>query len=114
MREHNHEYLIRCVDFQVDKRACYIFMELANEDLHTYIQRRRIEPRSFIHEKTVLYIIFQVLHGLKYLHERNIIYRDLKPLNTLMIGLDCKLSDFGGAKRLSNPQSMAISMQGTE
>ncbi len=37
MREHNHEYLIRCVDFQVEKGVCYIFMELANEDLHTYI-----------------------------------------------------------------------------
>jgi len=34
MRNHQHEYLIKCIDYYEDANACYIYMELAIEDLH--------------------------------------------------------------------------------
>ena len=37
MRRQQHEYLIKCEDYQEDSNGCYIYMELAHEDLETFI-----------------------------------------------------------------------------
>jgi NIMA (never in mitosis gene a)-related kinase len=112
MRRQQHEYLIKCEDYQEDSNGCYIYMELAHEDLETFIWRYK-KSGKYIPEKVVLHIIFQILHGLSYLHKNNIIHRDIKPLNILMIGLNCKLSDFGGSRQLSNEFSKAETKIGT-
>lgn len=39
MRSHKHEYLIKCVDYKEDESTCQIYMELALEDLNTFIER---------------------------------------------------------------------------
>lgn len=47
--------------------------------------------------------IYQILLGLKYLHEQGIIHKDIKAANILMTssGL-CKLTDFGLSQRLQD------------
>eukprot|EP00759_Apiculatamorpha_spiralis_P037849 PhF_6_TR37498/c0_g1_i3/m.55360 len=44
-----------------------------------------------------------ILHGLQYLHEQNIVHRDIKPHNVLlMIDGQCKLTDFGAAAEINS------------
>jgi serine/threonine protein kinase len=52
-------------------------------------------------------IIYQILKGLKYLHENNVIHRDLKPGNILMdiTQKHFKIADFGVATEVIGKNS---------
>jgi serine/threonine protein kinase len=54
----------------------YIVMELLDSDLHRIIQSG--QPLTDSHFK---YIFFQLICGVKYLHDNRIIHRDLKPVS---------------------------------
>jgi serum/glucocorticoid-regulated kinase 2 len=74
---------------------CYLIMDLMNGgDLFYHIlQNGRLK------ERRVIKIAAQILLALKCLHENNIIYRDLKPMNVLLDKKDnVKLTDFGLSK----------------
>ncbi len=62
-----------------------------DRDLHQVIQSK--QPLTEIHFQHFMY---QLLCGLKYLHDNRIIHRDLKPGN-LLVSRDCRLriTDFG-------------------
>jgi len=57
-------------------------MDLAEQTLSTFIKQQG----NLICEHTVLNIFLSILYGLKYLHENNIIHRDIKPEKILMKG----------------------------
>ena len=63
-----------------DSRYYYIAMELCETDLETFIRRRQ-SPLDTEHIRT---LFFQIVDGLKYLHDFRIIHRDLKPKNILL------------------------------
>ena len=62
---------------------------------------QHLKERGKFSEKVTKFYGAQILYGLGHLHEKNIIYRDMKPENIL---LDAKgnvcLIDFGMAKML--------------
>jgi hypothetical protein len=74
----------------------YLQMELCDMSLRDYIDKRNYKSNkiSISEEKNKFY---QILCGLKYIHSKNIIHRDLNP-NNILIQLNTntvKISDFG-------------------
>lgn len=65
-------------------------------------------------ETALASIAYQMTSGLKYLHDRRLIHRDVKPSNALISSNGrIKLADFGLARTLDSGQSLATSFVGT-
>eukprot|EP00479_Gromia_sphaerica_P011782 TRINITY_DN5963_c0_g1_i1.p1 TRINITY_DN5963_c0_g1~~TRINITY_DN5963_c0_g1_i1.p1 ORF type:complete len:99 (-),score=24.25 TRINITY_DN5963_c0_g1_i1:77-373(-) len=72
----------------------FVVMEFVETDL-----ARLLSSPQYLDDSQVMYIIWQVIAGMKYIHECGIIHRDLKPAN-LLLNEDCslKICDFGLAR----------------
>jgi len=93
----NHKHIVSLIDICDTKDTLFIVMELMEGgELYEEIVRRK----SFT-EKDASYIMYQLFLALEYLHENQIVHRDLKLENLLLIkpgGLELKLADFGLSK----------------
>ena len=64
-----------------------------------------------IPETHAVYITYQLLRGLKYLHSAHIIHRDLKPANIAIDGkCNIKILDLGMARRVEAPDACMMTM----
>jgi serine/threonine protein kinase len=70
----NHPNIIKVWDVIDTKKAIYLFLELVGGgELFHYIVRR-----GKLSEAEARYYFVQMLHAIKYMHERHIAHRDLK------------------------------------
>jgi tRNA A-37 threonylcarbamoyl transferase component Bud32 len=83
----------------VETPVYYYVMELvegalgAPVTLYAYARQRELRMEE------VVYLVSQILSGLRHVHERGIVHRDLKPWNVLVDGEGrCRIVDFGLAK----------------
>ncbi len=103
----SHPHLLRIVGSSVNGRGRLkyaLVMELMQEDLSDFLKRTTV-PLSIL---TALDLMLQVARGLKYLHSRRIVHRDLKSANILVASLtaapelepclNAKVADFGLSK----------------
>jgi serine/threonine protein kinase len=88
-----------------DKDELYMMMELADTDLH-----RLIQSSCPLTEGHIRVIMFQILSGVKAMHDNGVLHRDLKPGN-LLLNKDCelKITDFGLARMI--PRDLQASGQ---
>mmetsp|Transcript_41070 Transcript_41070/g.136086 ORF Transcript_41070/g.136086 Transcript_41070/m.136086 type:complete len:577 (+) Transcript_41070:83-1813(+) len=106
-------HIITFFEAFVESDVLYIVTEFATSgDLFGYLKEAR--KRGPLREEVVWSLFIQMLLGLKSLHDRNILHRDLKGANIFMCSRDfIKLGDFGVSKVLKSEQALARTQVGT-
>uniref|UniRef100_A0A667XAU1 non-specific serine/threonine protein kinase n=1 Tax=Myripristis murdjan TaxID=586833 RepID=A0A667XAU1_9TELE len=96
-----------------EKNSLYIVMEYCDGgDLMKRINMQRGVPFT---EEQVLDWFVQICLGLKHIHDRKILHRDIKTQNIFLTsgGMKAKLGDFGIARMLNNTMELARTCVGT-
>ncbi|GAV92600.1 Pkinase domain-containing protein, partial [Cephalotus follicularis] len=103
LSQFEHENIVQYYGTERDESKLYIFLEFVTKGslLNLYQKYNLIDSQVSAYTR-------QILHGLKYLHDRNVIHRDIKCANILVDASgSVKLADFGLAKatKLNDVQS---------
>ena len=113
--------LIKISDIVEIASKNYLLFEYCNGgDLESFMMNYKMKSGTNFNEKTVQYILKQVLNGLSCLHRNKIIHHDIKPANILLkfknkndmfniLDSEIKISDFGLAKFKDQNANNAIS-----
>ncbi|KAH7439182.1 hypothetical protein KP509_04G048600 [Ceratopteris richardii] len=92
-----HENIVRYYGTQKEPDKLYIFLELVTKGSLSSLYQKYNLFESQIRSYTR-----QILSGLKYLHDRKVMHRDIKCANILVdVNGKIKLADFGLAKQIS-------------
>ena len=123
----NHPNIVKLEEVKTDKNYYYIVMEYINGgELSDYLKKYKLKYQRAFPEEIVQYLMRQIIKALIYIHDRNIIHRDLK-LENIMVSFDSerdkeelnmmkakiKIIDFGFAILLRNEYSLTNSAVGT-
>ncbi len=85
--------------FDYDDHSCSYTMKLADSTLEEYINKNKIS------EDEKIDIIRCVMETMSLVHDKDVIHRDLSPLNIMIIDNSIKISDFGLGKDLNGEHS---------
>eukprot|EP00930_Biecheleria_cincta_P017085 TRINITY_DN13683_c0_g1_i1.p1 TRINITY_DN13683_c0_g1~~TRINITY_DN13683_c0_g1_i1.p1 ORF type:complete len:648 (+),score=92.61 TRINITY_DN13683_c0_g1_i1:56-1999(+) len=120
-----HENLVRFVDAVEDGHWFIFILEFVRGgDLFNALTRRPVGPkkRPCFAEEEVVFILRQLVEGLQFLHDHQVIHRDLKLENILVtqeviegsrVFCDVKISDFGLSKVVGEELSEACTAVGS-
>ncbi|KAJ8497758.1 hypothetical protein OPV22_008310 [Ensete ventricosum] len=97
LSQFEHENIVQYYGTDKEDSKLYIFLELVTQgSLASLYQKYRLQ------DSQVSAYTRQILNGLDYLHERNIVHRDIKCANILVhANGSVKLADFGLAKEMT-------------
>ncbi|XP_009765193.1 mitogen-activated protein kinase kinase kinase 1-like [Nicotiana sylvestris] len=94
LSQFEHENIVRYYGTDKDDSKLYIFLELVTQG-----SLLSLYQKYHLRDSQVSVYTRQILHGLKYLHDRNVVHRDIKCANILVdANGSVKLADFGLAK----------------
>ena len=101
---HPNIILLKSVYYSKDKRFLNIITEYADDgNLQQKFDEKK-EKKEYFEERTLLNWFMQICLALKYIHNKSILHRNIKPSNIFLMkkGSDniAKLGDFGIAKNL--------------
>ena len=113
MKQLDHKNIIKLYGAFIEGKHLCLVLEYGEEDLKSFMNRKNIGTFSEDHCKEV--VLRDLLSAVKYLHDKQICHRDIKPDNILILSrhLRCaKLVDFGTAIDLTKEK--AVTKTGTE
>ena len=126
MKELNHPNIVRFYDLLTSKSHYYVIMEYCNGgSLSKCLRKYKNLYRKPFTQEIVQYLMRQIIDGLKYIHSKKIIHRDIKLDNILvtfksdidknnlnMLSAKVKIIDFGLATRLG-PEDLTFTALGS-
>uniref|UniRef100_A0A8C2G1T8 Serine/threonine-protein kinase PLK n=1 Tax=Cyprinus carpio TaxID=7962 RepID=A0A8C2G1T8_CYPCA len=106
----HHKHIVHFYNHFEDKDNIYILLEYCSRRSLAHI----LKARKVLTEPEVRYYLRQIVSGLKYLHEQEILHRDLK-LGNLFINesMELKVGDFGLAAKLEPVENRRRTVCGT-
>lgn len=111
----NSQYIVNVFDCFKQANELVIVMEYCETSLENYVQQTPLSAPAIVQ------LTKQILNGLMYLHQHNIIHRDIKPDNILLkshgtgaFPFIAKIADFGVSKELSDQNELAKTFTGTQ
>ncbi|XP_034038858.1 serine/threonine-protein kinase PLK3 [Thalassophryne amazonica] len=106
----SHKHIVKFSHHFEDQENIYIFLELCSQKSLAHIWK----ARHTLMEPEVRYYLRQIISGLKYLHSRGILHRDLK-LGNFFINenMELRLGDFGLAAKLETVEQRKKTICGT-
>uniref|UniRef100_A0A8C4ZWU5 Serine/threonine-protein kinase PLK n=1 Tax=Gadus morhua TaxID=8049 RepID=A0A8C4ZWU5_GADMO len=106
----SHKHVVKFSHHFEDQENIYIFLELCSRKSLAHIWK----ARHTLTEPEVRYYLRQIISGLKYLHNRGILHRDLK-LGNFFINenMELRLGDFGLAAKLETVEMRKKTICGT-
>ena len=110
MKRLNHPNITKILELFEDEEYILIIMEYINGgNLLSFVKKHRK-----VSEKTSKLLFKQIILGIKYIQEQNIVHRDIK-LENILIGLNnnIKICDFGIGRVLSSPDELLFDQCGT-
>ncbi|KAI7793594.1 serine/threonine-protein kinase PLK2 [Triplophysa rosa] len=106
----HHKHIVHFYHHFEDKDNIYILLEYCGRRSLAHI----LKARKVLTEPEVRYYLRQIVSGLKYLHEQEILHRDLKLGNFFINGsMELKVGDFGLAAKLEPVENRRRTICGT-
>ncbi|ODO07690.1 hypothetical protein I350_03261 [Cryptococcus amylolentus CBS 6273] len=104
LKELQHENIVQYLDSSADANHLNIFLEYVPGGSVAAL----LSNYGAFEEALVRNFVRQILTGLNYLHERDIVHRDIKGANILVDNKGgIKISDFGISKKAENSESVS-------
>ena len=110
MKKLNHPNITKILEMFEDEKYFLIIMEYINGgNLFSFVKKRRK-----LSEKTAKFLFRQIILGIQYIHQQNIVHRDIK-LENLLIDLNnnVKICDFGIGRKIASKNQLLFDQCGT-
>ena len=105
LKQNDHVNIVKLFFCIEDSRQVHLITEYIEGNLNSYMKKE--EDRK-LKEDDAGCILKQIVDGMKYLHDKNIIHRDIKVENILLCCGQVKIIDLGFATEIQKDQKMEV------
>lgn len=103
-KELQHENIVWLREVMLEDNSIFLVYEFVDHDFLQIIHHHLTVLRTSISGAVIKSLMWQLLNGIKYLHENWVMHRDLKPANILMNARGVvKIGDLGLARLYADP-----------